>query len=57
MLIDNFGIISQVEYGENNTANSRLKSLKIFLNPKRENGKEYSRGQTIPVRRLDAPAL
>ena len=44
MLIDNFGIISQVEW--------HMK-IKIFSKPKCENyGKK--RGQTTPVRRLDA---
>jgi hypothetical protein len=43
MLIDNFGIISQVEWGKQD---SQFKiKIKIFLKPKRENGKEYSQGQ------------
>ena len=41
MLIDNFGIILQVEWRKQD---SQFKiKIKIFLKPKCENGKEYSR--------------
>jgi hypothetical protein len=55
MLIDNLGIISQVESWKQDSRQFKIK-IKIFLKPKCENGKEYSRtrGQTMPFRRLDA---
>jgi hypothetical protein len=50
--IDNFGIISQVEWRKQD-------KIKIFLKPKCENGKEILKtwGQTTPVRRLDAGTM
>ena len=53
MLIDNFRIISQVEWRKQDI------QIKMFSKPKCENGKlniHESRGQTMPVRRLDQRA-
>ena len=57
MLIDNFGIISQVEWRKQD---SQFKiKIKIFLKPKCEMAKNIheSRGQTMPVRRLDSGTM
>ena len=54
MLIDNFRIISQVEWRKQDI------QIKMFSKPKCENGKlniHESRGQTMPVSRLDAGTM
>ena len=53
MLIDNFGIISQVEWRKQD-------KIKIFLKQntaKMRKWERITRGQTMPVRRLDAGTM